>query len=256
MGKVAKMVGRDFFDAVLEQAQTIKIVSLDLLDRNPVQPPGREKSAIRELADDIKKTGILSPPVVVVKRTRFTVIDGHRRIEAARLIGMPEIACQVVDSDLSPAMLFLRLNRSIKRVSSEQWFWAWATEDPEDRAAFLSQIPGPTRSGIEEMCRIFGVDGALHYATAHDKKLSPHISHFINMAGGLIVARGLPAVQPLEKIGHWLIKWEQAGAVNALSRDPHVTTARIKRLRAKIVADEPLVSSRSRSRAVVKEKTA
>jgi hypothetical protein len=50
---------------------------------------------LNDLTDSIKKNGILSPPVLLKKETKYVIISGHRRIEAATLLGYTEIKAHI-----------------------------------------------------------------------------------------------------------------------------------------------------------------
>jgi hypothetical protein len=52
-------------------------------------------SPLHDLTDSIKKNGILEPPILLKKESSYTIISGHRRIEAAALLGYSEINAHI-----------------------------------------------------------------------------------------------------------------------------------------------------------------
>ncbi len=62
---------------------------------------------VRELADSILAIGLLHPVVVTPDHT---LVSGHRRLEAVKLIGLPDVPVRVVDN-LDSAALMLKAER-------------------------------------------------------------------------------------------------------------------------------------------------
>ncbi len=57
------------------------------------------QTAIRNLAENIKVNGLLNPIVVRSKENGYELIDGHRRLEATRLLGETHIDAIIKDID-------------------------------------------------------------------------------------------------------------------------------------------------------------
>lgn len=53
--------------------------------------------SVQELADSIRKIGLIEPIIVTAKGKEYEVIAGHRRLMACRLAGLKKIKCIVVD---------------------------------------------------------------------------------------------------------------------------------------------------------------
>lgn len=73
--------------------ESLPIASIQPSPRNPRQ----HVDGIAELADSLRAHGLLQPVVVRRTRTGYELIAGHRRYEAARLLGWTEIAAAVRD---------------------------------------------------------------------------------------------------------------------------------------------------------------
>jgi len=57
------------------------------------------QTAIRNLAENIQANGLLNPIVVRAKENGYELIDGHRRLEATRLLGKTQIDAIIKDID-------------------------------------------------------------------------------------------------------------------------------------------------------------
>ena len=81
------------------------MVKLSLVEPNREQPRKNfDKEQISELADSIKKYGVLQPLLVQKKGTRYEVIAGERRWRAAREAGLKEIPVVVKEYSKQQAM--------------------------------------------------------------------------------------------------------------------------------------------------------
>ena len=78
-----------------------KIVNIEIERLLPhPQNPRKNLGDLSELAESIKKNGILQNLTVVkVDADKYTVIIGHRRCAAAKLAGLTELPCVVADMD-------------------------------------------------------------------------------------------------------------------------------------------------------------
>ncbi|MCA9051500.1 MAG: ParB/RepB/Spo0J family partition protein [Planctomycetaceae bacterium] len=75
-------------------------ISIELIERNPFQPRREfDQSAIDELAESLRKHGVLQPLLVRAVGDRYQLIAGERRWRAARQIGLDTIPCRVVEME-------------------------------------------------------------------------------------------------------------------------------------------------------------
>ena len=67
----------------------------------PMQPRQRfPREGLEELRDSIAENGVLQPLTVRRREDRFELIAGERRLRAARMAGLYEVPCIVMDVDL------------------------------------------------------------------------------------------------------------------------------------------------------------
>ena len=75
-------------------------IHLELIERNPFQPRQEfEPEALKELAESIRKQGVLQPIIVRPFEDRYQLIAGERRLLACRQAGRETISCRVVNAD-------------------------------------------------------------------------------------------------------------------------------------------------------------
>lgn len=73
-------------------------ISVELIDRNPFQPRREFDSAsIDELAESIRKHGVLQPLLVRAIDDGYQLVAGERRWRAAQQVGLENIPCRVVE---------------------------------------------------------------------------------------------------------------------------------------------------------------
>lgn len=84
-------------------------VDLELIDFPPYQPrTNMDKKALEELANSVKRSGVIQPIVVRKKGERYELIAGERRVRAAKLAGLKRIPVIVRDvSDVEARKLAL-----------------------------------------------------------------------------------------------------------------------------------------------------
>lgn len=78
----------------------------DELSPNPVQPRSDfDETALAELAESIRSYGILNPLTVRRRAGRYELVAGERRLRAAKLAGLREVPCMLLDVNMEDAGL-------------------------------------------------------------------------------------------------------------------------------------------------------
>ena len=73
---------------------------------NPVQPRKRfDDEGLAELSESIRSYGILNPLTVRWRSGRYELVAGERRLRAAKMAGLQELPCLVVDVNMADASL-------------------------------------------------------------------------------------------------------------------------------------------------------
>jgi ParB family chromosome partitioning protein len=93
MGKKSMSLGKGLGDILRDHdvSDTSK-VPIHLIDANPFQPRKHfDEESLKELAESIKQHGILQPILLRKNSGRYEIVDGERRVRAAKLAGLTEI---------------------------------------------------------------------------------------------------------------------------------------------------------------------
>lgn len=225
------------------------MVPISLLDTNSVQPKDRTKD-VDKLMTDIFSTHRIDPILVARKKgsKRFTIINGHRRTEAATRLGLDQIVAYVITSDEPTPLLWMRFNESGKAIKAVDYFWAWGAEAPTERENLLAHIPPGTRKQIRSIVEIFGLPDAVNIALRQatpdldiKRRISPHFVTWIQTTNSLLASRNLEKLDP-KQIGLWLMKHSMTSMIRTLGvmkKDLTTPKSKIKRLRTSIEQDEP-----------------
>jgi len=89
----------------LRRGGIIYIVTDDI-SPNPVQPRKLfDEDALLELSASIKNYGILNPLTVRLRGGKYELVAGERRLRAAKLAGLKEVPCILLDVNMEDASL-------------------------------------------------------------------------------------------------------------------------------------------------------
>ena len=90
-------------------------VRVEDLAPNPVQPRRRfDEESLRELSESIRCYGILNPLTVRLRCGKYELVAGERRLRAAKLAGLTEVPCILIDVNMEDAGL-LALVENLQR---------------------------------------------------------------------------------------------------------------------------------------------
>ena len=88
----------------------------DELQPNPVQPRTVfDEDSLAELAESIRSYGILHPLTVRRRSGRYELVAGERRLRAAKLIGLREVPCVLMDVNMEDAGLIALIENLQRR---------------------------------------------------------------------------------------------------------------------------------------------
>lgn len=95
--------------------------NVDSLEPRPYNPPGRtNEKIVKALADSIKRVGRIVYPLLVTrtktKSGKRMIIEGHRRLAAARLLGWTQVPVILTDDD-DPDVIYAEVNGTSLRMS-------------------------------------------------------------------------------------------------------------------------------------------
>lgn len=125
---------------------------------NPEQPRRVfDEGALAELADSIRQYGILQPLSVRRTGNQYVLIAGERRLRAARLAGLCEVPCilmQMDDRESGAAAMVENLQRQDLNYLEEAWGIARLMEIYELSQEQMARMLGKSQSAIANKLRL------------------------------------------------------------------------------------------------------
>ena len=116
-----------------------KNISLDSLEAIAQTRQFFDEEALKELAESIAKQGILQPILVRKVGKKYQIIAGERRFRAAKIAGLSEVPCHVVEMDDNQA-LEAQITENLQRKDVHPMEEAHAFKRLIDDAKYLSLI--------------------------------------------------------------------------------------------------------------------
>jgi hypothetical protein len=115
-----KVLDRVIFDSDVSERK-ILIVPVASIKHTPYNPKSRTKDGakLRALVESCRKNGVIYPILISADRD---VIDGNRRLAAARILGMEKIECIVCNIDRDEA--FATVNTTAEKIGGKGWLEA------------------------------------------------------------------------------------------------------------------------------------
>lgn len=91
-------------------------LSVEDIDPSPVQPrKSFDDGDLNELSQSIAEYGILNPLTVRLRDCRYELVAGERRLRAAKLAGLSEVPCILLDIGLEDASLIALIENLQRR---------------------------------------------------------------------------------------------------------------------------------------------
>ena len=156
-------------------------VSIDLIDPNPYQPRLRfDDQKTASLAQSIKSEGVVDPLLVGLKAEgRYELIDGERRLRAARLAGLEKIPVIIREASDDPAeRLRLALVHNLCRADLNPMEEAEAFARLEMEFAYthqeIAEIIGRERSTVTNSVRLLKLPDNIQDDIRYDRLTPGH----------------------------------------------------------------------------------
>lgn len=157
----------------LYEASRIVYLPLGDILPNPDQPRKNfEPNAMRELAGSISRYGILQPLSVRRRGGGYELVSGERRLRAAKLVGLKDIPCIVLDVDSQESSI-LALVENLQRKDL----------DFIEEAEGLYRLVNLNGYKQEEVARLVGLSQSAVSNKLRILKLSPEILFMIRETG-------------------------------------------------------------------------
>ncbi|MBO7383631.1 MAG: ParB/RepB/Spo0J family partition protein [Fibrobacter sp.] len=143
----------------VDKSKQIVDINLDLVDPNPYQPRKTfDDDKLQELAETIKKHGLIQPIAVRKVGGRYQIISGERRTRASRLAKCATIKAQIYDSLDDKEMNEWALIENIQREDLNPIEVAQSYQQLIDNHSYthedLAKTVGKSRSAITNALRL------------------------------------------------------------------------------------------------------
>lgn len=140
---------------------------------NPDQPRRNfEPNAMRELAGSISRYGILQPLSVRRRGSGYELVSGERRLRAAKLVGLKDVPCIVLDVDSQESSI-LALVENLQRKDL----------DFIEEAEGIYRLVNVNGYKQEEVARLVGLSQSAVSNKLRILKLSPELLFMIRDTG-------------------------------------------------------------------------
>lgn len=125
---------------------------------NPWQPRHEfDEEALTDLADSIRREGVLSPILVVRRGGDTLLVSGERRLRAAKIAGLetiPAIVRQLDDRAMATIALVENIQRADLNALEEAQGYARLMADTGQSAAQVAEAVGKSRAHVANMVRL------------------------------------------------------------------------------------------------------
>lgn len=125
---------------------------------NPWQPRHEfDEEALTDLADSIRREGVLSPILVVRREGDTLLVSGERRLRAAKIAGLetiPAIVRQLDDRSMATIALVENIQRADLNGLEEAQGYARLMADTGQSAAQVAEAVGKSRAHVANMVRL------------------------------------------------------------------------------------------------------
>lgn len=180
----------DDFDKslLLTSDDKVEKIPVDQLQANPHQPRSHfDDAALAELADSIKRHGVVQPLVVTpVKNGKYTLIAGERRWRASRLAGLKNVPA-IIRSSEELEQLELALIENVQRVDLSPLEQAVSIERLHSQFNLsydiIAKRLGKANSTVNNTVRLLGLPEAARAALAAGKISEGHARAILALKG-------------------------------------------------------------------------
>jgi len=180
-----KALGRGL-EALIPQAppvaadSEVPVFEIDVTDveTNPHQPrKSFDDDKLKQLSNSIKEDGVLQPIVVRKRGDKFQLIMGERRLQAARLAGMPKVPAvvkQVKDVDSLRLALVENIQREDLNVVEIAHAYRALVGSFGLTQSDLAQLIGCDRSSVANTLRLLNLPEEIQQMVVDDRITGGH----------------------------------------------------------------------------------
>ena len=186
------LLGAHSSETVVEQAgkTVLTQIPLDLLQRGKYQPrQDMHNEALEELAQSIKKQGVMQPIVVrPVGRGRYEIIAGERRWRASQVVGLdviPAIIREVPDEAAIAMSLIENIQREDLNPIEEAVSLQRLQKEFELTQQQIAEAVGKSRSTVTNLLRLITLAEPVKKLLEHGDLEMGHAKALLSLKGEL-----------------------------------------------------------------------
>ncbi len=163
-----------------EVTDTDKVVLIKLtsLERDKSQPRKNfNEDALNDLADSIRKNGIIEPLIVTKKDDYFEIVAGERRWRAAKIAGLKEVPCLVKDfteQEKAEIQIIENLQREDLNPIEEAMAYKRLIEEFHLKQDEVAERVGKKRTTITNTMRLLNLSNQVQEMLIEEKLTQGH----------------------------------------------------------------------------------
>ncbi len=170
-----------------DQKRNIFEVEIGKIVPNPFQPRlNFDEEKLRELANSIKKHGVIQPVIVSKNEKGYELIAGERRLEASKLAGLSKVPVitQEVDDEgkLNLAMIENIQRHNLNPIEEARAYERLSREFGFSQEEVAEKI-GKSRSSIANKMRLLDLPVEVQKAISEDKITEGHAKAILAVSG-------------------------------------------------------------------------
>ncbi len=216
------------------ESQSLRQIPVDLIQRGKYQPRrDMHPEALEELAESIRRQGILQPIVVrPINDQRYEIIAGERRWRATQLAGLDKIPCilKVVSDDAAIAMALIEnIQREDLNAMEEAVALARLRDEFELTQQEVANAVGKSRASVANLLRLMTLREDVKILLEHGDLEFGHAKALLGLppedqsaAASQVVARGLSVRQTESLVRNLLLKDKQPQGIKPAAVDPDI----------------------------------
>lgn len=139
----------------------IYAIAVDLIDANPRQPRQMfDTDSLREMANSIKREGVLQPVILTQNNERYTIVAGERRVRASRLAGLasvPALVRELTATDALHIALIENVQRQDLNALEEALAYQTLIDDYGYTQEQCARKVGKERSSVSNIVRLLAL---------------------------------------------------------------------------------------------------
>lgn len=168
------------------QSRRFQTIPLEQIAPNPMQPRvDFSQERLCELADSLKRDGLIQPLAVVKAESGFTIVAGERRYRAAIMAGFKEVPAVIMENVEDTRLLELALVENIQREDLNPVELAEAFRRLIDKCGLtqqqMSDRIGKSRATIANQLRLLGLPDKIKLLLRERKLTEGHARSILSL---------------------------------------------------------------------------